>query len=57
MKKLFNSVSPFIMLLLPIFMVIGLLIMNSDNEIPAEKYNASIHLQVLSFKVMLKQIF
>ena len=56
MKKL-NSISPFIMLLLPMILIIGLLIFNVNSEIPAEKYNASLKLQVPSFKAMVSNIF
>lgn len=57
MKKLNTSVSPFIMLLLPMFLIIGLLIVNVDTEIPTEKFNASLNLQVPSFKAMVQCLF
>ncbi|MGB4773586.1 MAG: hypothetical protein WBP45_00300 [Daejeonella sp.] len=57
MKKLTNSVSPFIMLLIPLFLIIGICIFNIDNQIPAEKYEASINLQVPTFKVMIQSLF
>ncbi|MEJ7691370.1 hypothetical protein [Daejeonella sp.] len=50
MKKLTNIASPFIMLLVPLFLLIGLLAMNVNNEIPAEKQRASISLQVPALK-------
>ncbi len=50
MKKLTNCVSPFIMLLVPLFLLIGLLVTNLDNEIPLEKQNAGLKLQVPSLK-------
>ncbi len=56
MKK-FSSVSPFIMLLIPMILIIGVLMLNMNNEIPAEKYQASLKLQVPSFKVMISNIF
>ena len=56
MKKL-NSISPFIVLLAPVILIIGLLVMNLDNEIPAERYHASMHLQVPSFMVLVNHIF
>jgi len=56
MKKLTNSVSPFIMLLIPLFLLVGLLAMNSDNEIPAEKQKASIHLQIPTFKDFVRAV-
>jgi len=56
MKKL-NSISPFIVLLTPVILIIGLLMMNLDNEIPAERQNASLKLQVPSLKIMVSSIF
>lgn len=56
MKKL-NSISPFIVLLAPVILIIGLLVMNLDNEIPANRYHASLNWQVPSFKVMVSSIF
>lgn len=56
MKK-FNSVSPYLLLLTPMILIIGLLKLNMHNEIPADKYQASINLQVPSFKVMISNIF
>lgn len=50
MKKLTNCVSPFIMLLVPLFLLIGLLVTNLNNEIPVEKQNAVLKLQVPSLK-------
>jgi hypothetical protein len=41
MKKLTNFVSPFIMMLVPVFLLIGVLFTMNDVEIPAEKYQAS----------------
>lgn len=54
MKKLFNCLSPFIMLLVPLFLLIGLLAMNLDNEIPVEKQNASLKLQVPTLKSLIQ---
>lgn len=54
MKKLFNCLSPFIMLLVPLFLLIGLLVMNLDNEIPVEKQNASLKLQVPTLKSLIQ---
>ena len=56
MKKL-NSISPFIVLLTPVILIIGLLMMNLNNEIPAERQNASLKLQMPSLKVMVSSIF
>lgn len=50
MKKLTNIVSPFIMLLVPLFLLIGVLTMHLDNKIPAEKEIASVKLQVPTAK-------
>ena len=57
MKKLTNSVSPFLLLLLPLFLIVGLLLINLEKEIPAEKYNASLNLQVPSFEALIQNIF
>ena len=54
MKKLTNCISPFIMLLVPLFLLIGVLVMNVNNKIPVEKQSASIKLQVPSLKSMIK---
>lgn len=56
MKKLTNSVSPFIMLLIPLFLLVGLLAINANSEIPAEKQKASIHLQIPSVKALVKAV-
>jgi hypothetical protein len=56
MKKL-NSISPFIVLLAPVILIIGLLVTNLDTEIPAHRQDASLKLQVPSFKVMVNSIF
>lgn len=50
MKKLTNIVSPFIMLLVPLFLLLGVLAMNIDKEIPADKERASVNLQVPTLK-------
>jgi hypothetical protein len=50
MKKLTNIVSPFIMLLVPLFLLIGVLAMNVNNEMPVEKQRASVKLQVPTLK-------
>ncbi|MDB5121134.1 MAG: hypothetical protein JWN56_2352 [Sphingobacteriales bacterium] len=57
MKKLSNNASPFLMLLIPLFIVVGLLIMNVNNEIPAENYHAGLNLQVPSLKELIQSIF
>lgn len=50
MKKLTNIVSPFIMLLVPLFLLMGLLAMNFDKEMTADKERASVKLQVPTLK-------
>lgn len=57
MKKFTNLTSPFIMMLIPVFLVIGLLIINRNIEIPDDKMEASISFQVPSFKVMVQSVF
>ncbi|MDB5013608.1 MAG: hypothetical protein JWQ25_1810 [Daejeonella sp.] len=57
MKKLSNNASPFLMLLIPLFIVVGLLILNINNEIPAENYHAGLSLQVPAFKELIQSIF
>ena len=57
MKKILNNTSPFLMLLIPVFIVVGLLLLNVDKEIPADKYQASINLQVPSFIALVQTIF
>jgi len=56
MKKLKNCISPFIMLLLPLFLLIGILALSVNNEIPVEKQNASLKLQVPSVKTIIKAV-
>ncbi len=56
MKKLSTSASPFLLLLVPLFLIMGLWFTNMHNEIPAEKYQACIELQVPSFKVLIESI-
>ncbi|WP_423147567.1 hypothetical protein [Rubrolithibacter danxiaensis] len=57
MKKQLNSVSPFIILLIPIFLGMALIFVNSDNTIPKEKYNASTSFRLPTLKVAVKAIF
>ena len=56
MKKLTNCISPFIMLLVPLFLLIGILLLSVKNEIPIEKQNASLKLQVPSVKTVIKAV-
>ena len=54
MKKFTNTLSPFIMLLVPLFLLIGLLALNVNNEIPADKQKASIKLQMPTLKSLIQ---
>ncbi|WP_411275515.1 hypothetical protein [Daejeonella sp.] len=56
MKKLTNIVSPFIMLLVPLFLLIGILAMNFDKEMTADKEKASVKLQVPTFKSFVQTV-
>lgn len=56
MKKS-TTVSPFIMLLVPAFLLVGITVANVNTEIPIEKHKASIKLQTPTFKVLVKSIF
>ncbi|WP_306550431.1 hypothetical protein [Daejeonella sp.] len=56
MKKLTNCISPFIMLLVPLFLLIGILLLSVKNEIPIEKQNAGLKLQVPSVKTIIKAV-
>jgi hypothetical protein len=44
------------MLLVPLFLLIGLLVTNLDNEIPLEKQNAVLKLQVPSLKNLVSTV-
>jgi len=50
MKKLTNIVSPFIMLLVPLFLLIGVLAMNVNKEMTADRERASVKLQMPTLK-------
>lgn len=56
MKKLNNTVSPFLMLLVPLFLLIGVLAFNLNNEIPASKQRASIKLEVPALKDLIQAV-
>jgi len=56
MKKFTNCISPFIMLLVPLFLLIGILLLSINNEIPVEKQNASLKLQVTSVKTLIQAV-
>jgi hypothetical protein len=57
MKKLLNSVSPFIMLLIPLFFGIAIMFWNSNTEISSEKFRASYSFQVPTLKGVIKAFF
>lgn len=46
MKKIFQTVSPFSLLLIPVFLFAAFTALKTDMEIPAEKYKASLSLQI-----------
>ena len=50
MKKLTNTLSPFIMLLVPLFLLIGVLATNLNTQIPAGKQKTSVKLEVPTLK-------
>ena len=56
MKKLKNSISPFIMLLVPVFLLIGLLAFNFDNDISIERQQTILKLQVPSLEMIVKSV-
>lgn len=57
MKKIKNFASPFIMLLIPLFILIGLLAMNVRNEDSSEKQNVELRLQAPTLKNIFKAVF
>jgi len=56
MKKLKNCISPFIMLLVPVFLLIGLLAFNFNNDISSEKQHALLKLQLPSLEMIVKSV-
>jgi len=44
------------MLLVPLFLLIGLLVSNLNNEIPVEKQRAGLKLQVPSLKTLVSTV-
>jgi len=53
MKKIFQTVSPFSLLLIPVFLFSIFTALKTNVEIPAEKYEASVSFQMPSlFKVV-----
>ena len=57
MKNKKASISPFILLLIPVLVGIVYLASQSDVQIPTEKYSASIHLQMPSTQVLVKGVY
>lgn len=53
MKKLNNIVSPFIMLLIPLFLLIGILATTMNKELPADRLSAGLRLQIPSIKMII----
>jgi hypothetical protein len=49
-KKTTNMLSPFIMLLLPLFLLLGVLATDLTKTMPVEKQRANIQLQVPTLK-------
>jgi hypothetical protein len=43
-------------LLVPLFLLIGILLLNANNQIPIEKQNASLKLQVPSVKTIIQAV-
>ncbi|HEY1025173.1 MAG TPA: hypothetical protein VGE26_08420 [Sphingobacteriaceae bacterium] len=61
MKK-YSNISPFIMMLVPVFLVIAVFFFTTGTEIPVEKYQASTSFRMPSlngspFTVLVKAIF
>lgn len=56
MKKVTNIASPFIMLLIPVFLLVGVLALNIDKEIPSQHQAASIKLQVPAFTTLIQTV-
>lgn len=56
MKSFKNCVSPFIMLLIPVFLLIGIFAFNFNNEISTEKQHAFLKFQVPSLEMIVKAV-
>ena len=54
MKKLTTTVSPFLVMLVPVFLGLAFMATRVDNEIPAEKEQASINLKVPAVIALVK---
>jgi len=57
MKKQINSISPFIMLVLPVFFAIAVYFWNSKAELSTERYKASTGFQLPALKNVIKTMF
>jgi uncharacterized membrane protein len=56
MKKFRTCISPFIMLLIPVFVLIGLVAFNFNNEISTEKQHAFLKFKVPSLEMIVKSV-
>lgn len=54
MKKLTTTVSPFLVMLVPVFLGLAFMATRVDNETPAEKEQASINLKVPAVLALVK---
>ena len=50
MKKLSNTASPFLMLLVPLFLLAGILTIHLSDETPAQKQKAATGIQIPNLK-------
>jgi len=57
MKKINNFASPFIMLLIPLFLLIGIITMNVRNVVQVSKQNTELKIQAPSIKDVFKASF
>jgi len=57
MQKEKTTISPFVLVLVPMLLGLIYLAGNTDLQVPAEKYNASIHFSVPEFQVVVKTVF
>ncbi|MXV51613.1 hypothetical protein GS399_11580 [Pedobacter sp. HMF7647] len=57
MKKAISTLSPFIMLLIPVFVCVGLVLLNDHTSIPAEGYNAKLTFHLPAINELIKTMF
>ncbi|WP_187774897.1 hypothetical protein [Pedobacter sp. BS3] len=58
MKKLFSSVSPFLLVLLPVFVCIGILAFAGHDAVSPERLNASLNFELPAVKgLFVKALF